>query len=183
MEELEGLAKRWGLDAPWAAPILHETLMRHAGQRAPLGSLWPVQTVIAPVLPISISLKYIPLQESWQEFEERLLREARRQRDELAHALAQQGAVFVDAQPRQEEHLHWLFWLLCPGLLPERTYAAVAEKASQRRQQELGHRHLPGQECPDCYVSPDSVRKAVRTLASKLCLKLPIRGRGRPRKV
>lgn len=177
LAELEELAQRWGLDAPWAAPILHDTLVRDV----PL--LWPVRTVVTPKLRISVSLDHIPYLESWEEFEERLLREARQRRDQLLQALQQEGLDRMDTRHRQEEHLRWVFWLACPGHVSPRTYGALARKLSQEKQRERGCKHPPDKECPDCYVHPNTVRQAVRPLARELELRLPTHGRGRPSKV
>jgi len=180
MQEVQDLAKGWGLDAPWAAPILHECLLRHAEQKGPIGFLWPVRKVVTPVLPISVYLKYIPYRETWEEFEERILQEARKARDELLAQLRGRGFVETTRTEKVEEHLQWLFWLICPGHLGSATYGAVAEKASRERQARLGHQHK--HVCQECYVDRDTVRKALRPLARKLGLRLPIKGRGRPRK-
>jgi hypothetical protein len=120
---------------------------------------------------IGIEEEYDPWPvDRWQEVEKRILREARRQRDEIRAEYVRAGFVPEKVQPSLAVHIHWLYLAICPQ--PDAGKPLGWTEIT--RFKDWG----PGYE----YLSSSAIQKAVEPLAEELGIDLPDLEPGRPSK-
>jgi len=64
---------------------------------------------------IVVEAGYHPLwDQDWLRVERLILKEARRQRDEIRRRYSDAGAILQDTEPQISTHVRWLFLRICP---------------------------------------------------------------------